>query len=87
MNPLSRLRMPPDCREVAAVLQSFLDGELPAEQAGKVAAHVEHCDRCGIEADVYDRVKASLARLRIAPDADTMARLRTFAHDLPQMDE
>lgn len=78
----NRLRMPPDCREVAKVLQSFLDGELPPEQAGLVADHVEHCDRCGIDADVYRQVKDSLAQLRSPADRDVVGRLVAFADDL-----
>jgi len=82
MSMLKMLRMPPDCREVAKVLQSFLDGELAENQTDKVAEHVEHCERCGIEADVYMQVKESLRDLRTPPDRDVMQRLHAFADEL-----
>jgi predicted anti-sigma-YlaC factor YlaD len=82
---LQRLRrLPPDCREVAAVLQSYLDGELPASEVDRVAEHLEHCERCGIERDVYDRVKRSLGALATRPDRDAVARLRSFAEAIPE---
>lgn len=90
MNVLARilrLRSRPPCREVAEVLQSFLDGELPAEQAARVEAHLAHCARCGIDAQVYRDVTAALARLRQPADADAIARLHAFAHGLQQGDE
>ena len=77
-----RLFQPPDCREVQQVLQSYLDGELPEAEHHKVAAHLEHCDRCGIDADVYRRVKRSLGELRHDPDPAALDRLRSFAEDL-----
>ncbi|MBW3662750.1 MAG: zf-HC2 domain-containing protein [Actinobacteria bacterium] len=79
---LRRLVLPPDCREVAQVLQSFLDGELPESKTHLVAVHLEHCERCGIEASVYREVKRSLAELSTAPDPDAVERLRTFAEGL-----
>jgi anti-sigma factor RsiW len=78
MNPIQRLLMP-DCARVAKVLQSYLDGELDDRHAAMVAAHLEHCDRCGIEADVYERVKDQLSELRQQPDPDAVDRLRRFA--------
>lgn len=83
MNLLQRLMMP-DCNRVRKVLQAYLDGELDDSQAGMVAAHLEHCDRCGIEAEVYEQVKASLQELRQAPDPDALARLRQFADSVPR---
>lgn len=79
---LRRRRMPPDCREVARVLQSFIDGELPASQADDVALHLEHCERCGIEEDVYRQVKQSLEQLAVAPDPEAIRRLRNSAEAL-----
>lgn len=75
-------RVPPDCREVADVLQAYLDGELPDEKMHLVARHLEHCERCGIEAEVYREVKRSLAQLATPPDRATVARLRAFADQL-----
>lgn len=82
MNLIQRLMMP-DCHRVRKVLQSYLDGELDDRHAGMVAAHLDQCDRCGIEAELYEQVRASLQRLRSAPDPDALARLRQFADAVP----
>ena len=79
MKSLRMLRMPPDCRDVAKVLQSYLDGELPPSQTHLVAEHLEHCDRCGIEAEVYREVKRSLEQLATPPDHAAVGRLRDYA--------
>lgn len=71
-----------DCEEVRRLMQSFLDGELPAAEAGRVAAHLEDCRPCGIDADTYRRVKQALARLRVPPDPASLARLERFVDDL-----
>lgn len=82
MNLLDRLRRP-QCHRVRQVLQSYLDGELDASDATMVAAHLEHCERCGIEADLYERVKESLVRLHQPPDPAAVERLRRFAAEVP----
>lgn len=79
---IRRLMMPPDCREVARVMQSYLDGELPESESHLVAEHLEHCERCGVEADVYREVKRSLGQLATPSDRDAVTRLRTFADEL-----
>lgn len=85
MNLIQRLMMP-DCNRVRKVLQAYLDGELDDSQAGMVAAHLQHCDRCGIEAEIYEEVKSSLQELRQVPDPDALARLRQFAESVPRSD-
>lgn len=75
---LDHLRRP-DCHRVMQVLQQFLDGELGLEDAEFVEAHLAQCDRCGIEAATYRRVKQRLARLRGETDRDAVARLRARA--------
>jgi len=62
------------CRQVRRTLQSFLDGEVEALHAELVAAHLESCSRCQVEAEVLARVIASLQRLR--PDMDLAAYTR-----------
>lgn len=79
---LRRFMMPPDCREVASVLQSYLDGELPPSKTHLVVEHLEHCERCGIERDVYREVKRSLGQLAPPPDRGAVERLRSFAEGL-----
>lgn len=81
MKPMRRLLMP-DCARVVKVLQAFLDGELDEDQAGMVAAHLESCDRCGIEAAVYEQVKEQLTAFHLEPDAAAVGRLRSFADDI-----
>lgn len=72
----------PDCHEVGAVLQSYLDGELGAEDTGVVAAHLEHCERCGIEAATVTRVIAAIRRQRPDLDPEPLARLAGFVDQL-----
>ena len=62
------------CRQVRRTLQSFLDGEVEALHAERVAAHLESCARCQVEAELLARVIESLQRLR--PDIDLAAYTR-----------
>jgi anti-sigma factor RsiW len=70
------------CMQVRRILQSFLDGEVEPRRAEMVAAHLESCSRCHVEADVLARVIEELRRLR--PDLDLAAytRLVTAVEDL-----
>jgi anti-sigma factor RsiW len=75
------------CREVGRILQSYLDADLDQARVSIVAAHLEHCRRCGMEADAYTRIKESLARIgregRVHPeDRLSIVRLRRFADSL-----
>ena len=62
------------CRQVRRTLQAFLDGEVEPLRAELVAAHLESCSRCQVEAEVLARVIESLQRLR--PDIDLAAYTR-----------
>ncbi len=62
------------CRQVRRTLQALLDGEVTADRAEQVAAHLESCPRCGVEAEILERVIAALQRLR--PDLDLAAYTR-----------
>ncbi len=62
------------CRQVRRTLQAFLDGEVEPLRAELVAAHLESCARCQVEAEVLERVIDSLQRLR--PDIDLAAYTR-----------
>jgi anti-sigma factor (TIGR02949 family) len=62
------------CRQVRRILQAFLDGEVTADRAEQIAAHLESCTRCNVEAEILDRVIAALRRLR--PDLDLAAYTR-----------
>jgi anti-sigma factor RsiW len=77
------------CRQVALVLQSYLDGEVDAGTAGRVHDHLEECRRCGLEATTYRAIKdaipmaaADSAQPAAPVDPDALHRLRTFADDL-----
>jgi anti-sigma factor RsiW len=51
-------------------LQDFLDGALPAGQAGRLVAHLDACEACASEADAWRAVYARLGALpELAPRA------------------
>jgi anti-sigma factor (TIGR02949 family) len=65
------------CRQVRRTLQSFLDGEVEPRRAEMVAAHLERCSHCHVEADVLARVIELIRRVR--PDLDLAAYTRLVA--------
>jgi len=67
---------PLSCHEVAELLQQYLDDESDEVTAGRVAAHLDDCERCGMEADVYREIKAALARRREPLPDVSVRRLR-----------
>ncbi len=69
------------CREVARVLQSYLDGEVDDLTARRVARHLEVCRRCGLEASAYAEIKRAM-RKRGALDQVMVQRLRAFAEEV-----
>ena len=83
MNIFKRLfgRKPAECLRVAEVLQAYLDGEADAPTAAAVAAHLEVCRDCGLEATAYEDLKISLGRHR-DPDPAALDRLRSFVDDI-----
>jgi anti-sigma factor ChrR (cupin superfamily) len=72
----------PECHVVGAVLQAYLDGELGPEDAEIVAAHLEHCERCGIEATTVERVVDAIKRQRPDLDPEPIDRLTSFVDRL-----
>ena len=83
MNFLSRIfRRGMSCQQVEAVLQQYLDEELKAAEVPKVLKHLEACKDCGLEASMYTRIKDSLVTHQEAPDHESMARIRSLAHEL-----
>lgn len=72
------------CAEVAQVLQSYLDGQVDDLTARRVRRHLEHCRRCGLEAETYEAIKAALARRPHQVDADALERLRAFGQRLAE---
>ena len=75
------------CREVARVMQEYLDGELHDPRHEGVAAHREKCRRCGLEAEVYRAIKRSLGRGNEPLPTEAVHRLRGFADRLVAGDE
>ena len=74
--------MTPSCRHAAKVLQAYLDGEVDAVAADRVEDHLEMCRRCGLEADAYREIKASLSRTHGAVPELALHRLREFGDQL-----
>ena len=72
------------CHQVAKVLQSYLDGETTAPTSTMVAAHLEVCRKCGLEANTYLAIKTAIAATpqKVAVDAAAIDRLREFADGL-----
>lgn len=66
------------CNEIMEVLQGYLDGEVDEETAKKVSSHLAKCDRCAPEANLYSRIKESLASKHLAVDAEVMADLHAY---------
>ena len=72
------------CMEVARVLQAYLDGEVDERTARRVGAHLDVCRRCGMKAETYQAIKASLARRGGDWDDLTRRRLEEFARRVGQ---
>jgi prolipoprotein diacylglyceryl transferase len=70
------------CQQVARALHAYLDQEVDEDTGRRMAAHLDLCLRCGLEAEVYRDIKASLAgSARAVPDL-TLRRLRHFSDAL-----
>lgn len=72
------------CTEVAQVLQSYLDGHVDELTARRVRRHLEHCRRCGLEAETYQAIKDTLARRGQEVDTQSLERLRAFGERLAE---
>ena len=73
---------PLSCRQLARLLQRYLDGELQDPRAVLVADHLDACLDCGLEAGTYRWLKAQIAGLAPAEDERQLERLRRFADAL-----
>ena len=83
--PRVRADEPLPCGEVARLMQRFLDGELDTDgEVRAVAVHVERCEPCGIETDVYRRIKVALRRRRRPVDDAAVDRLRACGRGLTE---
>ena len=81
-----RVHEPVDCAEVGRALQHFLDDQLSELDARAIAAHLDACRMCGMEADAYRALQRSLRQRQPISDA-TAERLRAFARDLGATEE
>ncbi|MGH1491866.1 MAG: anti-sigma factor family protein [Acidimicrobiales bacterium] len=86
MRFLNKLRGRPSCDEIMEVLQAYLDGEVSAEEAKKVASHLADCTECDRESQVYESIKSSLATRRREIDPEILAALRVFGEQLESAD-
>ena len=71
-----------DCAEVGRVLDAYLDGELGADDADLVAAHLDDCVRCGIAEQRIGEAIAAIRRQRPDLDDAALARLEAFTRRL-----
>jgi anti-sigma factor RsiW len=76
-----------NCREVGKVLQSYLDDDVEADFADKIAKHLEACKECGLEVETYRQIKTALAAKLPEVDTAAIARLRSFGDQLTSADE
>lgn len=71
------------CARVQDLVQAYLDGELETgPDRDRLVAHLEMCRLCGVEAETYERIKASLAA---DPPAESVDRLTQFAALIPDL--
>lgn len=80
-------RRPMSCDEVGRWLQHYLDGVLDDARSTRLAAHLDECRRCGLEAETYERIKRSLGATASEVPPDALARLREFGTRLAQGEE
>jgi anti-sigma factor RsiW len=72
----------PRCEHVGRVLQSYVDGELGPSDAERVADHLVHCERCGIELATVERVVGLIRQQRPDLDVSALGRLERFVDEL-----
>ena len=70
------------CAEVADHLQAYLDGHTEPEQVQRIAKHLEHCRRCGLETRTYTEIKSALTRQGKPVDPAAVQRLTAFGQAL-----
>jgi anti-sigma factor RsiW len=69
------------------MLQRYIDQELDEKARVRASRHIEGCQRCGTELEIYSRIKDALAGIpgRDDPhpeDGPAAERLRRFAENL-----
>ncbi len=77
----------PTCHEIAEVLQAYLDGEVDADTAARVAGHLEACKNCETESQAFQNVITRLKRGELhQPDQRIVAALEQFGRSLIDTD-
>ncbi len=76
-----------DCHAVGELLQQYLDDEIDPKRGALIAAHLEDCRRCGLEADTYEQIKRTLASQRSDVPEESVERLREFGRSLIRGEE
>jgi anti-sigma factor (TIGR02949 family) len=82
MRILNRLRGAVSCSDVLKVIQAYIDGEIDASTARKVASHLDTCHPCKEEEVIYERIKSSLHRRRHEVDMDVLEQLMSYGERL-----
>ncbi|MHB1488095.1 MAG: anti-sigma factor family protein [Acidimicrobiales bacterium] len=70
------------CMRTMRIIQAYLDGTLDDVSATRVAAHLEDCRRCGLEASVYSEIKVALREKDRPVDPGALDRLRRFGEQI-----
>lgn len=70
------------CQHVEKVMQEYLDNELDPAEVPKVLKHLETCRDCGLEAELYERIKTTLRGHQQTPDQASIDRVRNLAFEL-----
>jgi anti-sigma factor RsiW len=78
---MRRLRRKAPCRRTLRQLQVYLDGEADPDAGWWVARHLARCEDCFRDAQAIRAVKVAVRRLRSAPDATVLRRLRASLPD------
>ena len=79
------LRRRPDeatCAEAMRAMQAWLDGMVAEPEHTRVRRHLETCRRCGLEADTYRVIRASLRSRGRRVDPAAHRRLQAYVDDL-----
>jgi anti-sigma factor RsiW len=79
---IAQVRDMVECRRVKPLLQAYLDGEIDERDAVRVSTHLDACRRCGLAAETFRQIKASLSRLGDEPNRDSVQRLERFVDEL-----
>lgn len=74
------------CEQIMEVLQGYLDGQVDENTARRVAAHLDKCELCGPEADLFVRIKDRLAHSQQAVDPEVLASLHSYGQRVAQGD-